>query len=148
MAKVEGYAMVWNTRSVDLGGFYEVIKPSAMNGVINRSDVLCLLDHNKDKGLLARATYGTGSLTLAIDSKGLKYAFEPPDTSLGKEVTEGIRRGDIRTSSFAFTIGESGQQWTELADGMYLREITQFSEIFDVSPVYKEAYNSTSVKLI
>lgn len=148
MPKIEGYAIIFNSRSKDLGNFVEVIKPEAMNGIINKSDVLCLLDHEKSRGVLARATQGVGSLKLEVDSKGLKYTFEAPNTSLGMELIEGIKRGDIRTSSFAFSIGTDGQRWTELSNGMYLREITQFTEIHDVSPVYREAYNETSVKLI
>ena len=61
---VEGYALVFNSESKDLGGFTEVIEPSALNGVLERSDVFCLLDHNKDRGVLGRSRYGSGSLTL------------------------------------------------------------------------------------
>lgn len=51
---VSGYAIVFNSESKDLGGFNEVILPSALEGVLERSDVLCLLNHNEDKGVLAR----------------------------------------------------------------------------------------------
>lgn len=44
---------------------------------------------------------GTGSLTLSIDSKGLRYRFEAPKTGLGDELMENIRRGEIAESSFA-----------------------------------------------
>jgi hypothetical protein len=51
---VTGYAIIFNSESKDLGGFNEVIEPSALDGVLERSDVLCLLNHNEDKGVLAR----------------------------------------------------------------------------------------------
>ncbi len=145
---IDGYALVFNKLSKELytrdyGTFVEIIEPTALNGVLERSDVLCLLNHNEDRGVLARCQFGKGTLGLTIDDIGLRYIFDAPSTSLGEEVTEGIRRGDINTSSFAFTA--KTVEWKKLANGTRLRVIKQFEEIFDVSPVYKEAYPDTSV---
>lgn len=142
---VSGYAIVFNSDSNDLGGFTERINPDALNGVIEKSDVLCLLNHNEDKGVLARSKQGEGSLTLEIDEIGLKYTFDAPNTALGDELLEGLRRGDITTSSFAFTVGNDS--WSKNEDGSYLRTINSISELFDVSPVYRAAYDATSVKV-
>ena len=101
---VTGYALVFNSESEDLGGFTEVIDKDALQGVIERSDILALLNHNEDKGVLARSTKGTGSLELTVDDLGLLYRFEAPHTALGDELIEGLRRGDIRASSFAFDV--------------------------------------------
>lgn len=143
--KVEGYASVFNSRSKDLGGFTEIIDPAAFNGVIERSDVLALLNHDQDRGVLARSRKGVGSLTLTIDERGLHYSFDAPNTALGNELVEGLKRGDISTSSFAFTV--AGEKWTKEEDGRYLRTITQIDKLYDVSPVYNEAYEDTSVAL-
>lgn len=143
--KVEGYASVFNSRSKDLGGFTEIIDPAAFNGVIERSDVLALLNHDQDRGVLARSRKGVGSLTLTVDERGLHYSFDAPNTALGNELVEGLKRGDIATSSFAFTV--AGEKWTKEEDGSYLRTITQIDKLFDVSPVYNEAYEDTSVAL-
>ena len=59
---VEGYAIVFDSESRDLGGFVEKIEPSALDGVLEKSDILCLLNHNEDKGILARSNKGVGSL--------------------------------------------------------------------------------------
>ena len=59
---VSGYAIVFDTESTGITGFTEMIAPTALEGVIERSDVLCLLNHNEDKGVLARSNKGTGSL--------------------------------------------------------------------------------------
>ena len=143
--KVEGYASVFNSRSKDLGGFTEIIDPAAFEGVIEKSDVLALLNHDKDRGVLARSRKGVGSLKLSLDERGLLYSFEAPNTALGDELVEGLKRGDITTSSFAFTV--SGEKWTKEEDGSYLRTITQIDKLFDVSPVYNEAYEDTTVAL-
>ena len=142
---VEGYALVFNKESRDLGGFKETIDASSLDGVIAKSDILCLLNHNEERGVLARSKFGNGSLELTIDDTGLRYKFDAPNTQLGDELLEGIRRGDISTSSFAFKVAED--KWEKRSDGSYLRRITKFSELYDVSPVYKEAYPDTSVAL-
>nr|DAW15025.1 MAG TPA: prohead serine protease [Caudoviricetes sp.] len=141
---VSGYAIVFNSDSNDLGGFIERIDPTSLDGVVEKSDVLCLLNHNEDRGVLARSNKGEGSLTLEIDEIGLKYTFEAPNTALGDELLEGLRRGDISTSSFAFTVGKDS--WSKLENGTYLRTINSINELFDVSPVYRAAYDATSVK--
>lgn len=141
---IEGYGIIFNSLSRDLGGFKEVILPEAVEGVLSNSDVLSLLDHNKGRGVLARSVNGSGSLKLTIDSKGVKYSFQAPKFDLGNEVLEGVKRGDIRGSSFAFKVSD-GQKWEKRSDGNYVRTITKFDTIFDISPVYTGAYQDTTV---
>lgn len=142
---IEGYGSVFNERSLDLGGFVEMIAPGAFDGVIERSDVKCYLDHNPEKGILARSRNGKGSLSLVVDEKGLKYSFDAPKTNLGDEVVEGLKRGDYSQSSFAFTVDD--EVWTKEADGTYLRTITKIGGLYDVSIVANPAYEGTSVAL-
>lgn len=143
---VEGYAVVFNSQSEDLG-FYETINPAAITEeVLMRSDVFCLFNHDQDK-VLARSKYGTGSLQLQLDERGLKYSFTAPNTDLGDELLEYLRRGDIDSSSFAFTVStdEGSEVWTTGTDGRQYREILKIEELHDVSPVWNPAYTSTSV---
>ena len=142
---IEGYGSVFNERSLDLGGFVEMIAPGAFDGVIERSDVKCYLDHNPGKGILARSRNGKGSLSLVVDEKGLQYSFDAPKTSLGDEVVEGLKRGDYSQSSFAFTVDD--EIWTKEEDGSYLRTITKIGGLYDVSIVANPAYEGTSVAL-
>lgn len=142
---VEGYAVVFNSQSEDLG-FFETISPSAVTvDVINRSDVFALLNHNPDK-VLARCRYGEGSLSLSIDEKGLKYSFQAPNTELGNELIEHIRRGEIDSSSFAFIVSadEGSEKWENI-NGTTYRTINKIECLCDVSPVWQPAYSATSV---
>lgn len=141
---IEGYAIVFNRESKDLGGFKEVILPEAIDGVLERSDILALVNHNQDKGVLARSTKGEGTLQLSVDNYGVKYRFDAPETAVGDEVLWGVRHGDIRTSSFSFSVS-AGQKWEKREDDSYLRTISKFDELYDVSPVYREAYADTTV---
>lgn len=142
---IEGYGSVFNKRSLDLGGFTEIIAPGAFDGVIEESDVKCYLDHNPNRGILARSKNGEGSLTLSVDDEGLKYSFDAPHTALGDEVIEGLVRGDYSQSSFAFTVQD--ESWTKEEDGRYLRTITKVNRLYDVSIVADPAYPDTSVAM-
>lgn len=141
---VEGYALLFGVNSDNLG-FEEVIERGALDGVLGKSDVFALLNHDRTKGILARAKNGSGSLSLEVDTKGLKYRFEAPKTALGNELLENLRRGEIDQSSFAFTVADGGEKWERQKNGVWKRTISKFERIYDVSPVYNAAYSKTSV---
>ena len=142
---IEGYAIVFNSLSNDLGGFREIIEQCAITDeLIKNSDILCLMNHDIKKGVLARSYQGRGSLKLDIDEHGLHYSFEAPKTALGDEVLEGIRRGDISKCSFAFVCGEDN--WTKDENGEYIRHVKKIKNLYDVSLVYHPAYDETEVK--
>ena len=132
-----GYAAVFNSESKDLGGFTEMISPAAFEGVIERSDVFAVLDHDRNK-VLARSKMGKGSLELNIDSKGLQFRFEAPDTTLGNDVLSMVKRGDLTDSSFCFTVED--ESWQKREDGSYLRTINKIGDLFDVAICYNGAY--------
>jgi len=142
---VEGYALVFNQLSQDLGGFREKIDPTALDGVIEQSDIFAYLNHNEDKGVLARSKKGKGTLSLVVDEKGLRYSFDSPQTSVGDETLEMLRRGDITSSSFCFTV--ESDTWEKQSDKTYIRTITKFNRLYDVSPVYQPAYTQTTANL-
>jgi HK97 family phage prohead protease len=143
--RVEGYALVFNQWSEDIG-FREMIKPEAVTpDMIAGCDVMALLNHDEHKGVLARSKKGKGSLSLSVDDHGLAYAFDAPKTALGDELLENIRRGEIDSSSFCFSVAED--EWEKDADGNYTRKIDKIEAIYDVSPVYQPAYAGTSADL-
>lgn len=144
--QIEGYALLFDQDSTLIGGsFIERISKDAMEGVLQRSDVLCMLNHDESRGVLARYRRGAGSLKLEVDERGLRYSFEAPKTDLGDELIESVRRGDIDSSSFAFSTEKDS--WGKRDNNVYVRTILQIGKIYDVSPVYTPAYNDTSVSL-
>ena len=141
---IDGYALVFNSLSHNLGGFVETISPNALDGVLERSDVVALLNHDNSRGILGRSRFGKGSLKLSVDDHGLRFVVEAPHTSLGDECLEYLRRGDATQCSFAFTVGSD--TWTKRDDGTYLRTINSFDQIFDCSILTcTPAYEATSV---
>lgn len=144
---ISGYAAVFNSESNDLG-FYETIAPGAITeDTIIRSDVVATLNHDPEK-VLARSKYGKGTLQLNVDDRGLHYEYEAPNTTLGNDLREMLKRGDIDAASFAFTVSqdEGAQKW-EKRDGKYYRTIYKIDKLFDVAAVYHPAYSTASTEL-
>ena len=141
---VEGTAIVFNSLSQDMGVF-ESIDPAAVDAdTIAQSDIFAYLNHDESRGVLARSRYGHGSLTLSLQDDGLHYSFIAPETALGDELLSYLSRGEITTSSFAFTVADDGDVWEKKSDGNIYRTITKIDRLYDVSPVFEPAYLASS----
>jgi HK97 family phage prohead protease len=140
--KIEGVSIVFNALSNDLGGFREQIIPEAVEGVIEQSDIFFLYNHTSDRGFLARSRNGSGSLQTEVREDGVYFSFDAPRTALGDEVLEYLKRGDVNQCSFAFAV--EADKWEKQEDGMYIRTITKFKKLYDMSLVDNPAYSQTS----
>lgn len=147
---VEGYAIVFNQQSRMLYDkaskkvFTETIDPRAVTKMfLDDQDIKMLYNHSNDM-LLARSTYGYGTLSYEIDEYGVKYRFEMPNTSNGNDVLELIKRGDVFGCSFAFTYAKDGIR-DEKKNGRNYRTVVQMASIDDFSIVVDPAYMGTYV---
>ena len=141
---VVGYGSIFNSRSENLGGFYEYISPTAISEeTIAKSDVRALINHDANL-VLARST--TGTLDLSIDEKGLRYEFSIPETSYGKDLAINMKNGNLNQSSFAFTVAVD--EWSTDEDGNDIRTITSIDRLYDVSPVTYPAYKMADSDLV
>lgn len=139
---VEGYSLLFDSWSEDLGGFKEVVNRNALKNT-NMSDVRALFNHNADH-VLARTSAET--LKLDIDDKGLKFRFKTPDTSYGRDLAENLRNGNVNQCSFGFRIADEGDSFEyDSKEGIYKRSLNNIAEIADVSIVTYPAYSETSV---
>ena len=135
---VIGHAAVFNSLSEDLGGFKERIEPGAFDDVLD-NDVRAYFNHDPNF-LLGRVSAGT--LRLGVDEKGLRYELDIPNTSVGRDLKENMKLGNITQSSFAFTLGKGGDSWERSEDGADIRVIHKVDRLYDVSPVSLPAYPS------
>ncbi len=142
-SKIEGYALKFNSETTIAGLFREVIRPGALKGVIENSDIRCVFNHNKDY-VLARSNKGVGTLKLSVDDVGLKYSYETPDRSYARDLEDAIAKGDVSGSSFHFH-PKLKDRWVKRDGELPLREILEFSEFFDVSVVTFPAYPDADV---
>ena len=136
---VVGHAAVFDSLSENLGGFRETIERNAFDDVLE-DDVRALFNHDSNL-ILARTKSGT--LKLSLDEKGLRYEFDVPDTTTGRDLLVSLERGDVSQSSFGFTVEQDS--WDKDEDGIHIRSISKVKRLFDVSPVVYPAYPSADV---
>lgn len=138
-----GYAIVFDSESVDMGFIETISRTAITQEQIDNSDIFAFYNHN-DEEVLARSVNGVGSLKLTVDEIGVKYEFEAPNTQRGDELLEHIKRGELFGSSFGFSlpVDGSGERWQK-RDGKYHRTITKIDRLFEISPVFQPAYPST-----
>ena len=142
--RVEGYAVVFDSPSENMGFIETIHRGAITEETIKNSDVLARFNHDPNK-ILARSKFGTGSLSLTVDDVGVRYSFDAPKTALGDELLEHLHRGDITSSSFAFTISsEKGSERWYKQDGQLYRDIYKIDRLWDVSPVWIPAYEATT----
>lgn len=139
---VSGYAIVYNSPSVDLGGFVEYVAPGALSRTLTENpDVLCLRDH-KPELLLGRTTVGT--LTLEDDHIGLRFTCSLPSTTAANDLAESLQRGDIDACSFMMTVVKD--TWSQDSQGNITRTLLDI-DLDEVSVVSFPAYPDTSAAL-
>lgn len=138
---ISGYAAVYNSDSLDLGFFTEVIRPGAFTRAVREGqDVRALLDHNTGK-IIGRTR--AGNLTLQEDDKGLRVTLKPIDTEDGRTALEWVKSGVVDGFSFGFeTLSD---KWGT-KDGRAYRELLDVN-LFEVSLVAFPAYPGTSAAL-
>lgn len=140
---IEGYCLKFNSMSVDLGGFTEIITPEALANT-ELSDMRMFIDHDSSK-ILGRTTSGT--LETLVDDIGLKVRCVLPDTTYARDIYQSIERGDVNQMSFGFRVADNGDSYTRQADGSIIRTLTNIESIIECSVVSIPAYSDTDVSI-
>ncbi|MGH3848557.1 MAG: HK97 family phage prohead protease [Pseudonocardiaceae bacterium] len=137
---ITGYAAVFN-QSADIGWFHEMFLPGAFARALRESqDVRALVDH--DPALILGRTK-PGTLALHEDDHGLAVEITVPDTQLGRDTVESIKRGDLDGMSIGFSVRTD--TW-RMQDGADLREVMDV-DLFDISIVAYPAFIGTSAQV-
>lgn len=141
---LSGYAIVWNSPSVDLGGFNEICSPGMCNRSLRESpDIVLLRDHVSSQ-LLGRSKAGTLSLT--SDTRGLAFTVRLPNTMIANDTVENIRLGNLDACSFGFNVPDGGDQWTTDGKGNITRTLIDVN-LVEISVTSFAAYPATGVSL-
>ena len=137
--RVEGYAAKFDEETVlyEYGGiqYKEVIDRQAFSGA-EMSDVVMNFNHSGKP--VARTRNNT--LSLSVDTIGLRISADLGGTEEGRRLYEEIQGGYIDKMSFAFTVRKS-----EYDRATHTRRITAFQRIFDVAAVDFPAYDGTEI---
>ncbi|MCJ2385488.1 phage major capsid protein, partial [Lactiplantibacillus plantarum] len=141
---IEGYALLFNSPSKDLGGFVEVIDPAALDNV-DLSNVIMLDQHDYSKPL---ASVKAGTLKLDTDDKGLHFTAElDPSVSYASDAYANVKSGNVDSMSFRFDIDDGGDEFTQDDQGNVTRTIKQVKDLFEVSTVTIPAYDDSNVQV-
>jgi HK97 family phage prohead protease len=133
-----GYAAVFNSDSEPLP-FIERIMPGAFKKSLKgRNTIKMYMNH--DSSMLLASTRSK-TLRLEEDSRGLLVNADLPDTTVGRDLSVLMKRGDVDSMSFGFSVPSGGDKWSD--DGM-TRELRQV-RLHEVSVVTGfPAYKATS----
>ena len=136
-----GYAAVFNSDSEPLP-FIERIAPGAFaKSLKSRNNIRMYMNH--DSSMLLGTTRSK-TVRLAEDTKGLFVDADLPDTSVGRDLSVLMQRGDVDSMSFGFTVPQGGDRWSDDGSRRELRQI----RLFEVSVVTGfPAYAATSASV-
>lgn len=139
---IEGYAAVFNSKTRIGSYFDEVIEPGAFSRSLSENgDIRALFNHDWNN-VLGRTKSGT--LILKEDEKGLNFNVELPNTSVARDLSESMARGDINQCSFGFFVTD--EEWDYSVEPA-LRTIKEV-ELFEISVVSIPAYEDTEASLV
>lgn len=136
--KIYGHAAVFNSLSVPMYGFREIIRPGAFQRSLKSMEFKALWNHNTDLVLGSKAA---GTVRAFEDSRGLAVEIDPPEEAA--LYIASIKRGDVTKMSFGFSVTKDGEKTQRTSDGI-IRELLDV-DLFDVSPTPFPAYESTDV---
>jgi HK97 family phage prohead protease len=136
-----GYAAVFNSDSEPLP-FIERIAPGAFKRSLkSKNNIRMYLNH--DSSMLL-ATTRAKTLRLMEDDRGLKVEADLPDTTIGRDLSTLIQRGDVDSMSFGFSVPPKGDSWSDDGSVRELKEV----RLYEVSVVTGfPAYQATSASV-
>jgi uncharacterized protein len=143
--RIVGYALVFDVRSRDLGGFVEVVTPQAVANT-SATDVVALYNH--DPGAVLGRTPTT--LQLTKDDRGLAFVLDPAPTQAGRDSFELVKRGDVKGASIGFRtkkdIWRKDTGRKDTVDNIMVRELVDI-ELVEISLTAFPAYRETDVAI-
>jgi HK97 family phage prohead protease len=132
-----GYAAVFDSPSEPLPFIERIQRGAFRKSLKSRNDVKFLYNH--DSGEILGSTRAK-TLTLYEDERGLKVEGTLPNTSRGRDVAELLRRGDLDSMSFGFSVPAGGDTWNADGSERTLKSI----RLHEVSLVAFPAYPGTA----
>jgi len=115
-----GYAAVFNRDSEPLP-FTERILPGAFSKTLrSRNEIKLFKNHNMDEVL---ASTRSKTLRLKEDGSGLLAEAVLPDTTAGRDLAVLMKRGDVHSMSFGFSVPDGGDNWNARGTVRELREV-------------------------
>jgi HK97 family phage prohead protease len=140
----EGYAAVFNSDSAPLP-FIERIAPGAFSRSLKRgrNDIKLLWNHETGEVL---GSTRAGTLQLEEDAHGLRVRAQLPDTTTGRDAAVLLKRGDIDSMSFGFSVPDGGDEWSSDGRTRTLKSVRLHEVSIVAFPAYAATAGTTSVR--
>ncbi|WP_211750352.1 HK97 family phage prohead protease [Paenibacillus sp. Marseille-Q4541] len=141
-------AIKYDTDSQEMRDYYgdtfvEQISAGAFQESLESRGVVGLWSHDTSQVL---GNTRSGTLRVFSDDKELRFELDLPNTTIGNDVYETIKRGDVDGVSFGMRVTKD--KWSsenrENGGKLYKRSILN-AELFEISPVAFPAYPSNEV---
>ena len=142
---ISGKAISFDTQSNDIG-FIEILHRGCISQeLIDSSNIVFLYNHDYNQ-VIARANKGKGTLNIDLRDDGVYFDLEVPNTTMGNDLLENIRLGNITQCSFGFNYAnEEGAYKDEKIGDVWYRNVYKIGELYDLSAVTYPAYDDTYV---
>ena len=142
---ISGKAISFDTQSNDIG-FIEILHRGCISQeLIDSSNIVFLYNHDYNQ-VIARANKGKGTLNIDLRDDGVYFDLEVPNTTMGNDLLENIRLGNITQCSFGFSYAnEEGAYKDEKIDDVWYRNVYKIGKLYDFSAVTYPAYDDTYV---
>jgi HK97 family phage prohead protease len=138
-----GYAAIFNSDSEPLP-FTERIAPGAFRGSLqNRNDIKLLWNHSTGDVL---ASTRSGTLRITEDARGLYVEADMAPTTVGNDARELIKRGDVDSMSFGFTVARGGDEWNSEGTVRTLNRVSLHEVSIVAFPAYTATAGTTAVR--
>lgn len=126
--------------------FVEYFDQYSFRQAIDKSDPRALRDHIPSM-ILGRKSSNT--LQIRETDLGLTFNVDLPNTTYANDLAVSMERGDVRETSFAFTLKKDADKWSKRSDGIWERRIPAdaVDQIFDISIVTYPAYPDSEAQL-
>lgn len=143
--RISGKAISFDTQSNDIG-FIEILHRGCISQeLIDSSNIVFLYNHDYNQ-VIARANKGKGTLNIDLRDDGVYFDLEVPNTTMGNDLLENIRLGNITQCSFGFRYAnEEGAYKDEKIGDVWYRNVYKIGELYDLSAVTYPAYDDTYV---
>lgn len=145
---LEGYPIVFNTRTMIWPGLAEVVKPGAALDALGEGRTALYWNHDTNQPM---ARMKNGTLDAHEDDNGVFMRAEVSGSEWGRRGYEAVKNGLVDQMSFGFFVDRDGQEWetetdAETGSSVDVRTITKFAGIPDFSPVSEPAYPTTEIQ--
>jgi HK97 family phage prohead protease len=139
----------YNTESAEMRDwwgdkFVEEIAAGAFDESLKTRGVVGLWSHDTSKVL---GSTKSGTLRLESTEKELRFELDLPNTTVGNDAWEMIKRGDVDGVSFGMRVTKD--KWSQIernGEKIYKRSILD-AELYEISPVAFPAYPANEVSV-